>query len=96
MNEQLASCYKLTIFDLRTDWDTAQQACMSRKGTLASIRSLEERQFLERYVRTHVNSEFWIGGHHRPDKMTWVWASESVNSLDFSTNTNYITTIDKM
>lgn len=71
------SCFRK--FENSKSWHSAQQACESQNGSLASIHSSEENQFL--YAHVFSNSFLWIGFNDIKNEGVFEWSDNSYVSF---------------
>ncbi|XP_067402583.1 C-type lectin domain family 2 member B-like [Emydura macquarii macquarii] len=62
-------CYYFS--EVEGDWNSTQSNCSSLAASLATVDTLEEKEFMLRYQR---RSETWIGLTKEADK-TWKWVN---------------------
>ncbi|XP_031161844.1 type-2 ice-structuring protein-like isoform X1 [Sander lucioperca] len=58
------------------DWADAEKNCLSLKGNLASVHSVEEYQFIQTMItqQSHGNPITWIGGTDSQKNNVWFWS----------------------
>ncbi|XP_070689932.1 type-2 ice-structuring protein-like isoform X2 [Pempheris klunzingeri] len=57
-------------------WPEAEKNCNSMNGNLASVRSIEEYQAIQRVIltATNANGNAWIGGSDAQQEHVWFWS----------------------
>ncbi|CAH1781368.1 unnamed protein product [Owenia fusiformis] len=72
-------CYQL-FTDVRKDWPSARQDCLSKGGDLVSIVGVHEQAYISAMIISsagHGSLSFWTGGNDRDQRGGWRWSDGS-------------------
>ncbi|XP_070759857.1 ladderlectin-like [Enoplosus armatus] len=82
-SEHNGRCFQFVPREM--SWADAEKNCLTLKGNLASVHSVEEYQFIQAMItaQTQASPSTWVGGSDCQQNNVWFWSDGKVFSFTF-------------